>query len=358
MKQSSMNKFNALNTTIQHLSNKNFPVNLGLQRAFHRLFGEEERTFKFELTQNMKNLEAQLNKETLHVRDSMSTFKMINAQFQEFIHSELLKIPNYEHDAREAREDFKQYTYMEVLSFKDSIVQNMNSIKKCIVERVVHAQAIQKWLKRLNDRKLQIQDCKVQEVKALDASLVFIESSRIDSRNEKNSSGNDSSSTGNESISYGNESNNSGKVNSLYRNETNTFENDTNADATDITPSYDIEPMVEVLYTADYNVFYVETQHTEQPENMNDTSLMVKVDNNTTPESLDMCNNEIEAENPKDECALLASLIANFKLNLDENKKSQRQLKKANTSITQELNKSKQDLEKTKQDLEKSKQDQ
>nr|GEU67758.1 hypothetical protein [Tanacetum cinerariifolium] len=63
------------------------------------------------------------------------------------------------------------------------------------------------------------------------------------------------------------------------------------------------------------------------------------------------------AKNPKDERVLLASLIENFKLDLAENKESQRQLKKLNTSITQELNKSKQDLKKIKQDLEKSKQD-
>ncbi|GJZ34355.1 hypothetical protein Tco_0580172 [Tanacetum coccineum] len=75
----------------------------------------------------------------------------------------------------------------------------------------------------------------------------------------------------------------------------------------------------------------------------------------------DMCDNEGQAdqnaENPEDERMLIASLIANFKLDLAENKKSQRQLKKANTSITQEPNKSKQDLKKTKQDIEKSKQD-
>ncbi|GKA15990.1 hypothetical protein Tco_0695737 [Tanacetum coccineum] len=84
------------------------------------------------------------------------------------------------------------------------------------------------------------------------------------------------------------------------------------------------------------------------------------IDSNVIPDSLDMCDNEgtanQNAENPEDEHLLLASLIANFKLDLSENKKSQRQLKKANTSITQELNKSKQDLEKTKQDLEKRKQ--
>ncbi|GKG47811.1 hypothetical protein Tco_0507296, partial [Tanacetum coccineum] len=51
----------------------------------------------------------------------------------------------------------------------------------------------------------------------------------------------------------------------------------------------------DVPYTTEYNVFVVETPHFEQPENMNDTSLMEKVDSNTTPDSLDMCNNEFEA---------------------------------------------------------------
>ncbi|GJX98333.1 hypothetical protein Tco_0355352 [Tanacetum coccineum] len=121
--------------------------------------------------------------------------------------------------------------------------------------------------------------------------------------------------------------------------------------------------MAEVPYIVDNNVFVVETQYTEYPENMNDTSLMEKVDSNTTPDSLDMCNNEIEAdqnaEKPEDERVLIDSLIVNLKLDVDENKTIQKQLKKATTSITQELNKRKQnqqDLEKTKQDLEISKQ--
>ncbi|GJU70843.1 hypothetical protein Tco_1262248 [Tanacetum coccineum] len=73
--------------------------------------------------------------------------------------------------------------------------------------------------------------------------------------------------------------------------------------------------MAEVPNTADYNVFIVEKQQ------------------------------------PEDECVLLASLIANLKLDVDENKTIQKQLKKANTSLTQELEKRKQDLEKSKPDL-------
>ncbi|GKA12541.1 hypothetical protein Tco_0942966 [Tanacetum coccineum] len=122
MKQSSMNKLNALKITIQHLSNQDFAMNFEFKRAFQRLFSEDERTFKFELAHNMKNLETQLNKETLHEKDTKFTFRMLNAQFQKFIHSEVLKTFNYDQDAREARKDFKQYTHMEAQYFKDLII--------------------------------------------------------------------------------------------------------------------------------------------------------------------------------------------------------------------------------------------
>ncbi|GJV17212.1 hypothetical protein Tco_1362535 [Tanacetum coccineum] len=109
-------------------------------------------------------------------------------------------------------------------------------------------------------------------------------------------------------------------------------ENDLND--TDIRPSYDTEPLAEVPYTAKYNVFAVESQHYKKLENMNDTSLMVKVDSNTTPNSSDMCNNEFKddhnADNHEDEHVVLADLIANLNFNIDENKKIQKQLRNAN----------------------------
>ncbi|GJS30696.1 hypothetical protein Tco_0491316 [Tanacetum coccineum] len=101
--------------------------------------------------------------------------------------------------------------------------------------------------------------------------------------------------------------------------------------------------------------------HFEQPESINDTYVVETVDSNVIPDSSYMCDNEgttdQNVDEPENECVLLASLIANFKLDLDENKKSQKQLKKANTSLTHELDKSKQDLVKNIQDLKISKQD-
>ncbi|GKE90050.1 hypothetical protein Tco_1567525, partial [Tanacetum coccineum] len=164
------------------------------------------------------------------------------------------------------------------------------------------------------------------EVKASNACSGYTDSSGIVS-----DKGNDQS--------LENHSNTSGDESSRSRNECN--DKSTSRDDTDIRPSYDTEQMLEVPYTAEYNVFAVETQHSEQPENMNNTYLMEKVDSNTTPDSSDMCNNEFKddqnVDDHEDERVVLANLIANLKLDIDENKKIQKQLRNANTSLTQEL---------------------
>nr|GEU29545.1 hypothetical protein [Tanacetum cinerariifolium] len=64
-------------------------------------------------------------------------------------------------------------------------------------------------------------------------------------------------------------------------------------------------------------------------------------DSNVNPDSPDMCDddiqnyqNDVESD---DERVALANLIANLKVDVDENKKIQKQLKKANTTLAQEL---------------------
>ncbi|GJZ87337.1 hypothetical protein Tco_0658947 [Tanacetum coccineum] len=97
-------------------------------------------------------------------------------------------------------------------------------------------------------------------------------------------------------------------------------------DDTDIRPSYDTEPMAELPYTAEYNVFVVDTQHPEQPESINNTCVVERVDSNVIPDSPDMCDNDIQTDqNAKacnDERVALANLISNLKLNIDEKKDS------------------------------------
>ncbi|GJU27150.1 hypothetical protein Tco_1165771 [Tanacetum coccineum] len=64
-------------------------------------------------------------------------------------------------------------------------------------------------------------------------------------------------------------------------------------------------------------------------------------DSNVIPASPDMCDNDIQNDQNIKECddkrVALANLIANLKLDVDENKKIQKQLKKANTTLAHEL---------------------
>ncbi|GKE26989.1 hypothetical protein Tco_1442373 [Tanacetum coccineum] len=82
------------------------------------------------------------------------------------------------------------------------------------------------------------------------------------------------------------------------------------------------------------------------------TCLVEKDDSNVTPDSPDMCDNDIQTgQNAEDEPAALANLIANLKFDVDENKKIQKQLKKANTSLAHELKECKSILAKTSKTL-------
>ncbi|GKA75197.1 hypothetical protein Tco_0781575 [Tanacetum coccineum] len=100
----------------------------------------------------------------------------------------------------------------------------MDSIGQCIVERARHEQELQNRLKRLNERKLQIQECKIQEVNASNACSGDTDNSGIVS-----DKGNDQS--------LDNRSNTSGDESSRSRNECN--DKSTSGDDTNIKPSYD-----------------------------------------------------------------------------------------------------------------------
>nr|GEW28521.1 integrase, catalytic region, zinc finger, CCHC-type, peptidase aspartic, catalytic [Tanacetum cinerariifolium] len=76
---------------------------------------------------------------------------------------------------------------------------------------------------------------------------------------------------------------------------------------------------------------------------------METVDSNVIPDHSNMCNNKFEDDqttdgNDEDEHVKVANLIANLKLDIDENKKIQNQLRKANATLTHELNERKSNL--------------
>ncbi|GJV85650.1 integrase, catalytic region, zinc finger, CCHC-type containing protein [Tanacetum coccineum] len=87
----------------------------------------------------------------------------------------------------------------------------------------------------------------------------------------------------------------------------------------------DTEPLEKVQYDVRYNVFANERQHSEQPEYINNTCVVEKVDSNVIPDSPDMCDNDIQTDQNAKECdderAMLSSLIANLTLDTERTKR-------------------------------------
>ncbi|GJW41332.1 hypothetical protein Tco_0067177 [Tanacetum coccineum] len=202
---------------------------------------------------------------------------------------------------------------MEAQSFKDLIIQHMDSIEQYIVERALHEQKIQNRLKRLNERKLHIQECKNQEVKAADASF-----------GDKDSSG-------------------------FYQTK----------------GMQTVQRMIAVrlgMIKAQINkATHLAMKAVGQRMNAEKEAIlgMIRISDlpmthnqwlsNVIPDSSGMCDNDNQANQNAKECddehVVLVNLIANLKLDTDENKKIQKQSKKANTSLAQELKECKSILE-------------
>ncbi|GKC25769.1 retrovirus-related pol polyprotein from transposon TNT 1-94 [Tanacetum coccineum] len=117
----------------------------------------------------------------------------------------------------------------------------------------------------------------------------------------------------------------------------------------------DDKPLEQVQYDTDDNVFANDIQHFDQSESISNTCAVETGDSNVTPNSPDMCDNDIQDDQNDVECdderVALANLIANLKLDVDENKKIQKQLKKANATLTQELTECKSILAETSRTL-------
>ncbi|GJV09984.1 putative reverse transcriptase domain-containing protein [Tanacetum coccineum] len=295
-KENSLNKLNALKSTAQLLENQS----IWYQQAFARLFGDSFRTFTFQLSQHMNNLETLLNTETLHEMDSKSALRVIKVQFERFLNSDLLKpldiySRSFSSD-REVIETFREYTKMTAQTFKETIIQNMNSIEQCIVERASHEQELKMTLKQLSERQLQIQQCKVQEVQSSVTSSGDETSSRIvsDEEIEKKKM----------EAHYGFMA----KIQEVLPAESSSIDT----------------PLEQVQNHDESNVLANERRHSEQPESINDTYVLEKDDSNVIPDSSNICTNDNQ-----------------------ENKTIQKQLKKANASLTQELKECKTNLDET-----------
>nr|GEU76935.1 retrovirus-related Pol polyprotein from transposon TNT 1-94 [Tanacetum cinerariifolium] len=113
----------------------------------------------------------------------------------------------------------------------------------------------------------------------------------------------------------------------------------------------DSEPLEQVQNDTRYNVFANDLQHSEQSVSISNTCLVVTDDSNVIPDSPDMCYDVIQNEQNDVESDDERVALANLKLDVDENKKIQNQLNKANTTLAQELKECKTILAKTSKTL-------
>ncbi|GJZ94628.1 hypothetical protein Tco_0666831 [Tanacetum coccineum] len=280
-KESCMVSFRQLHSHLKLLSNndlKGTRTESGFKRAFATLFGQDIETFTGTMFLYVDQLEKQLDKEEFQEIGSMASFKVLETQFQMFIKSRMYMDDEY---VVMTRNYFLQYTQLEILEFRDTLIQHMESVKKSIDERAKHKQEYNSWV---NERQMQTTEDKVDSSKALDASLVDTESSGTALKEQDTSS-------------------RSG--------------NDAHADDADIRPIYDEEPMAEVQTTAEINVFATGQQHTEQPEFNNEGEVDQNVEqcHDTCPlpanvndnQTTELTNQSLESKNIR-----LKKIVAQF----------------------------------------------
>ncbi|GKF53751.1 hypothetical protein Tco_0160661, partial [Tanacetum coccineum] len=113
----------------------------------------------------------------------------------------------------------------------------------------------------------------------------------------------------------------------------------------------DSKPLEQVQYDTDDNVFANDIQHFDQSKSISSICAVETDDSNVTLDSPDMCDNDIQDDQNDVECDDERVALANLKLDVDENKKIQKQLKKANATLTQELTECKSILAETSRTL-------
>ena len=208
VKEKCMASFRLLHSHLIRLSNKDLAGTRsenGFKRAFCSLFGEDVDIFTNTMIDNVNQLENQLNKEELHENESTDAFSVLKKQFQLFIHRRLYS----DDDSRIEGKYFLEYTRLDFQNFKDVLLQLMDSIEKLIAERIHHKR---EYNTRLNERKLQTQEGKINTVKVLDVCLVDTESGGTGVEQSDDSS---------------------------------RFGNDTDVDCAEVRPSYDSEPNID-----------------------------------------------------------------------------------------------------------------
>ncbi|GJV62189.1 integrase, catalytic region, zinc finger, CCHC-type containing protein [Tanacetum coccineum] len=326
LKENSLNKLNALKTTIQHLSISNHSMYYEFSEAFYRLFDANEGFFKDVLSRNMQNLEKQFSKEILHEKDSNSELRAIKGKFEQNSRNKTEDTtPRYNNDNQSGQ--FGNQRTMTVVGARETVgsqVVQQNGIQCFNCKGFGHYAKECRKPKRVKDysyHKEKMMMCKQAEqgvpLQAEQADWLADTDEEIDEQELE------------AHYSF------MAKIQEVLPEE---------SSSTD-------QPLEQVQNHDENNVFANERRHSEQPESINDTYVLEKDDSNVTPDSSNICNNDNQVDQNAAECvderAALANLIANLTLDTEENKTILKQLKKANASLTQELKECRTNLDET-----------
>nr|GEW97427.1 hypothetical protein [Tanacetum cinerariifolium] len=190
---------------------------------------------------------------------------------------------------------FAKYTGIEVKQFRETLLQHIGNVKKSFAERTRHKR---RYDSRMNERQMQSKEGKVDSSKALDASLVVIECSAIESENS------------NSEHAFNKSVNESSGIDTKKHDTSSSLGNYiTHVVDANIRPANDEVPFAEVQLTAQHNVLANEQQRTEQSEPIYDTYLLKKVDSNTTPDSTNMSHRGGEIDQDAEQYQVKSPLL-------------------------------------------------
>ncbi|GJR59786.1 hypothetical protein Tco_1501948 [Tanacetum coccineum] len=256
------------------------------ESTFRSFFGEEHQNFRKKLFHNLDQLRLQFERGNLYEVNAKTCLEVLRTQFKEFFASKegnffglfesiiSIEFKNYtgcepetyrsnllvHPDILEKFIDKSVLNYDE-LRMKENKVKAIKETEKLLNETIPHGHEIEQSLKvqskdvqikccgnensiskttfnnSVNERQMQMQEGKVDTVKALDVCIVVTESSRTESEKHDTSS---------------------------------RSENDTHDEDANIRLVNDEEPMAEVQLTAVYDVLAKEQQQAEQPKIIND----------------------------------------------------------------------------------------
>nr|GEU93143.1 hypothetical protein [Tanacetum cinerariifolium] len=177
----------------------------------------------------------------------------------------------------EFKECMQKYTTFNAQSFRDAMIKNMDFIMQYMLETILYQQEIQQLL---NEKKLQTQEVQSNTVQELKVDPIVMENtcsgkensnSETASINSVKESSFDSETKDVHAIKY------TIGTKSEVQDKSSRPGNETDTDDAYIRPIYDEEPMAEVQFTLECNIFSTRQQHTEQPEIINEAQIEEKV---------------------------------------------------------------------------------